>query len=365
MKKAYIASVIGVVVILFFAPLAALAQSPKVTTSPRGKAVAKPIPITPPDQPTVGIDLTLSPVFFTLTTDPGKAVTTNVKVTNNNNITEYLQVQLVRFAPDEKGEITLFDLEPNDEFKNWISFSDEQFVIGPTETKIVKVTVDPPQDAALGYYYAVLISRIGQNIPGKGQAVVAGSPALPLLLEVRSPNAKREAQLVDFKTTQMFYEYLPVTFEVTMKNTGNIHLAPSGDIFLDWGNAKNVAILPVNEGRGNVLPNTQRTYSTSWQDGFAVRQPKTENGKEVLDKDGNPVFTTKYDFAKADKFRIGKYTARVIMVYDNGERDVPVEAKISFWVIPWKFILGGLVIVVIVLFGLKSIFSGLFKRKSK
>ncbi len=26
------------------------------------------------------------------------------------------------------------------------------------------------------------------------------------------------------------------------------------------------------------------------------------------------------------------------MVYDNGERDVPVESTVSFWVIPWRFL---------------------------
>jgi hypothetical protein len=29
------------------------------------------------------------------------------------------------------------------------------------------------------------------------------------------------------------------------------------------------------------------------------------------------------------------------MVYDNGQRDVPMEATVSFWVIPWRLI-GGL-----------------------
>lgn len=366
MKRAYFVLLVSVFGIMLTSYLSiSHAQTSQGAAKSKNKSVAKPSPIIPPNQPTVGIDLTLSPVFLTLVTEPGQAVTSNVKITNNNNVTEYLQVQLVRFAPDENGEITLIDLEPDDEFQNWISFSEEQFVIGPTETKIVKVTIDPPADAALGYYYGVLVSRIGESKAGKGRAVVAGAPALPILLEVKSPNAKREGQLLDFKTTEMFYEYLPATFEVTMKNTGNVHIAPSGDIFLDWGSVKNVAILPVNEGRGNILPNTSRTYTSAWMDGFAVREPKIENGKEVVGKDGAVELATRYDFAKADKFRIGRYTARVIMVYDNGERDVPVEAKISFWVIPWKFILGGLIILVIILFGIKSIFSGIFKKRSK
>jgi hypothetical protein len=28
------------------------------------------------------------------------------------------------------------------------------------------------------------------------------------------------------------------------------------------------------------------------------------------------------------------------MVYDNGQRDIPMEATVSFWVIPWRLIGG-------------------------
>ena len=49
--------------------------------------------------------------------------------------------------------------------------------------------------------------------------------------------------------------------------------------------------------------------------------------------------TLKWNFSEFDKFRLGKYTAHLLFIYDNGERDIPVESKISFWVIPWRLIL--------------------------
>jgi hypothetical protein len=34
------------------------------------------------------------------------------------------------------------------------------------------------------------------------------------------------------------------------------------------------------------------------------------------------------------------------MVYDNGTRDVPMEAYVSFWVVPWRVIIFAILIIV-------------------
>jgi hypothetical protein len=206
-------------------------------------------------------------------------------------------------------------------------------------------------------------------VSGQNSAAIAGSPALPVLLSVKSPNAKREIQITDFKTDKLVYEYLPANFIISVKNSGNIHVSPAGDIFIDSMFTDEVGIVSANKGRGNILPDSVRAFTASWDDGFITRVPKEENGKTVTDDKGNTVYTTKYDFEKANKFRFGKYTANLVLVYDNGERDVPIEAQVSFWIIPWKILLVVLLIVLLVLFGLRaivlSVIGGAKKLKGK
>ncbi len=202
------------------------------------------------------------------------------------------------------------------------------------------------------------------------QAVIAGSAGITVLLDVRSPNAKRELQVANFSTDKLFYEHLPTTFRISVKNTGNVHVIPFGDIFIDSLFNKNVSqSLPMNPGRGNVLPQSEREFTAQWSDSFSVREPKMENGVVVKDKEGKEVLTTNYDFTKADKFRFGKYTAHLLMVYDNGERDVPIQATVSFWVIPWKIVGIGLVVVLFALLGIKNTFfsygNKILRRSSK
>lgn len=327
------------------------------------KKNAAPTPLVPPKQPTTGINLTVSPVFLSLITDPGKNISTSIRVQNNNNETEYLRLELARFVPVADGNPVIADVEKEDEFAKWISFSPSEFVLLPNESKNVKVSIDPSDDAALGYYYAIVVDRI-QEAGDEKSPVVAGSPAIPVLLEVRSPNASREVQILDFKTDKAIYEYLPTEFEIKLKNTGNIHSSPIGDIFIDSGDDKDIAIIQVNGGKGNVLPQSTRVFKATWEDGFAVRVPKMNDGQVVKDKDGKATYETKYDFTKANKFRIGKYTANLLLIYDNGERDIPLEAKVSFWIIPWKILLIATGILLFALLGIRSTIMSMRKGRS-
>ena len=46
----------------------------------------------------------------------------------------------------------------------------------------------------------------------------------------------------------------------------------------------------------------------------------------------------KWDWGQASKLRWGKYTAKMLLIYDDGQRDVPIEGEVSFWVVPWRLI---------------------------
>jgi hypothetical protein len=62
-----------------------------------------------------------------------------------------------------------------------------------------------------------------------------------------------------------------------------------------------------------------------------------------------------WDWGKAQNFRFGKYTAKAIVVYNDGQRDIPIEAAIEFWVIPWKLLLAVLIIAALLVVGVVTI----------
>jgi hypothetical protein len=133
--------------------------------------------------------------------------------------------------------------------------------------------------------------------------------------------------------------------------------APHGNIFIAKG-GKQVGVVDVNANRGNILPKGSRFFDAAWQDGFPVYQVKNgPDGQPLLDKKGQPQKSLRWDFSHANRLRFGHYTAHLVMVYDNGSRDVPMEATVSFWVIPWRVIGILLVVAIFVAVGLWSTFG--------
>jgi hypothetical protein len=314
--------------------------------------------------PEWNLDLTVSPVSINLDTSPGVAKSVEIRVKNDAIGPEYLQIDLAKFVADETGaRPRILDLEPGDVFAEWISFSEEQFVVNAGEWKTIVVTFSPPADAALGYYLTLLFNRI-QDVTEVGvrQTTITGAPAILMLVNVDTPNAKKEIQLVDFATDAGFYEYLPSKFTVTVENTGNIHVVPSGNIFIDRGNNRDVSIISVNTSGSTILAGSTRTYEVNWDDGMPVWIDKVDNGQTVFDENGNTIRQLSWDLSKVDRLRIGRYTAHLLMVYDNGERDVPIEASVSFWVVPWKLLLVLAIVLIFALVGVRSTVKGMITK---
>jgi hypothetical protein len=227
----------------------------------------------------------------------------------------------------------------------------------------VKMTIKVPTSAAFGYYYAVVFSPADQKPTGKGN-VYLGSTAILVLLDVKSPNAKRSAKIADFYVDKKIYEFLPVNFSVRLHNDGNVHLLPGGTIYIKRG-SKQVAAIPFNTQHGSILPNSYRVYTSSWSDGFPVYQVKNQDGKVVMDKNGQPVVQLNWDFSKVPHLKFGHYTANLLAVYDNGSRDVPLEASVSFWVVPWRLIIFAILIPLVPALIVYLIMRWRFKKKLK
>ena len=287
-----------------------------------------------------GLRLTTSPLPINLVTEPGKTITTELKVKNAGSQPETLKIELMKFkAYEETGKPQLLEREPGDDFLDWVTFSEPTFTVAPDEWRVITATFQVPPTAAFGYYYVFVFSRANEEQQlGERETALVGGTAVLVLLEARVADAKREVTVTEFSTDKKFYEFLPATFNVKLKNTGNVHIAPRGNVFIDQGNTKDIAILEVNGNKGNILPNSSRVFDTVWEDGFPVYVPTVQDDKVIHDAEGNVVYKLQWDWNDASKLRFGKYTAKLLLIYDDGARDIPIEGEVSFWVVPWRLI---------------------------
>jgi hypothetical protein len=114
----------------------------------------------------------------------------------------------------------------------------------------------------------------------------------------------------------------------------------------------------------SILPGSNRLLSESWTDGFPVFTERLVNDKPIYGSHDLPEENLKWDFSHISSFRFGKYTAKLLVVYDNGTNDVPMESTLSFWVIPWKLMSLAFVLLVLIGFGVWTLTRS-FLRKAK
>jgi hypothetical protein len=317
-------------------------------------------------QTTESLRLVTSPLPINLAADPGTTVSSPIRIKNDGTATEKLKISIMKFkAYGDNGAPQLMDPAPEDQFVSWISFSENTFSIAPGEWKTITATIALPKTAAFGYYYAVVFSRADDTtVAQERQTALSGGTAVLVLLEAKVADAKRQVDVVSFTADRKWYEFLPATFTIKLKNSGNVHVSPYGDIFIGRSGQKGDFDLKVNqgEGRGSILPDSNREFTAEWNDGFPSYQDKIEDGKIVRDENGNIIKELTWDFKDAAKLRFGKYQAKLIMVYDNGQRDELIEATVSFWVMPWRLMGVAMIIILFALVGFKSTFSSLWEK---
>jgi hypothetical protein len=317
------------------APLIGLAAIVIGIVLPPAEAYAQATVTRPP------LSLTTSPLPLSVVTQPGKTVSADIRVKNNSTTPEKLKIELLKFgANGESGNPQLHERESKDTYFDWVSFSEQTFTAEPNVWKTIKMTIKTPPGSAFGYYLAVLFSRASPDKPTGGASAVEGGVASLVLLDVEAPGAKREAKVVNLTADRKVYEFLPANLNIRLRNSGNVHVSPSGSIIVKHG-GKQVGTMDFNTARGNILPSSNRVFESSWNDGFPHYEEKTEGTKKTK--------VLKWDFGQLQKFRFGHYTATLIAVYDDGQRDVPIEATVGFWVIPWRIL--GVLLLILLLVG--------------
>lgn len=314
-------------------------------------------------------DVTVSPVFFDLSANPGDTVSDKIRIRNNTSSPIPIKLEVKRLTGDLTGNLALKQ-DKNDYTLSWIKFSQDSFVARPLEWTEVPFSVNVPIDAAYGYYYTITFTQDNTNPLARTGVSLTGAAGIPVLLNVRKEGAKSDAKILEFSTKNFVSEYLPTDFKIKVENMGNVHIKPHGNIFInDGGNNKDLAVLDINPGLGNVIPNSARIFTASWTDGFLVKQPVIEDGQVKLDKNGKQIETVIINWNKLTRFRIGKYTANLLLVFDNGKRDVPLEATTTFWVFPYKAIIlivvSLIAIILLIRFLLKFYINREIRRKIK
>lgn len=290
-----------------------------------------------------GSGITISPVRIEDLVDPGEKLTKTLKVTNSSASSKKLYGFLKDFkAGNESGAPIL--IEPGSEegsyLASWITVPSEGIEFAPGEEKELNFTIDVPADVGPGGYYGGVYfgtkpPRLNIDSEDKGAGMSVGQQSGALVLLQVKGDVKEEADIREFATDKEVYGTpFDVTFITRVENKGNVHVKAIGHIRIENMFGKEVALIPMNENGGNVLPGSIRRFEEMWSDDMGF----------------------------------GRYYAEVILSYGTnvrlgGQGKQTLTGGKYFWIMPWRIIVPALLSIIIVL-SIFTLMIRLYKNKA-
>ncbi|MBL8122068.1 hypothetical protein JNM87_04950, partial [Candidatus Saccharibacteria bacterium] len=301
-----------------------------------------------------GFSLQVSPSPLIATVKPGEDTVLELRIRNTNVTSQALKMGIKSFSTDDAtGQIKLGQDNPVS-VRDIVSFDQPTFTLKAGEIYTQRIHIRAPEDSGFSYNFAVTIAQQNAPKPKKGQSAIAGSVAVFTLINVDRPGAVRKFEVSSVSVTKRTYEYLPASIQLKLKNTGNTDVQPTGSVFIQRKSSDTtpLAVLPLNKDGGYIIPGSSRTFTIDWADGF----PHYEAGSNTDKNEQKLVWK-----GGLGNVRFGKYVAKIVAVYDDGERDVPYMSEVSFWVIPWRILLVVLGVLAVLIIGLLVTFRSFGK----
>ncbi len=281
-------------------------------------------------------DFVVGPGKFEINVKPGETITQEIIITNRiSNLRSFrLTVDDITGSQDGSSAVSLTDGAKGPySLRDFISFPDTMLNLDLGERARVPVTITIPPDAEPGGLYgSVLVST--ERVPEVGATDTPRSPVIArigsLFFVTVAGEVEQSGNTTDVKTldSKWWYEKGPINLGIIYENTGSVHVNPYGEISIT--NMFNEEVGFIELEPWFVLPKSLRTRDITWE----------------------------------REFLLGRYTvtARINRGYD----DIIDEVSTSFWVLPWKIVLGTFAVLFLIIFTMRAFFRTFeFSRKAK
>ena len=278
-------------------------------------------------------DFVVGPGRSEIEVAPGETVVLEISVTNriSDNRQFNLEVEDISGTNDASRPAQLLGEERGPySIRDYISFPEDSFTLDLGERARVPVTISVPPDAEPGGYYgSVLVSTVqlqegGQT--GPRQPVIARIGSLIFLTVPGDIVRAGATQDITVIGDAWWHESGPIELGILYENTGSVHLNPYGELSITNMFGEEVGFVELEPWF--VLPRSLRLREITWD----------------------------------REFLLGRYTATAQI--NRGYNDVIDEVSVSFWVLPWRIVLGTFLGLFLIFFAVRAFFRTFeFKRR--
>jgi len=256
----------------------------------------------------------VKPLRTEITIEPGSSATATIEIFNEENHVITVQPDIGTYTRnDEDGFPVRADFDSDDvrNIANWVSFPEDVITLQAGEKREVTFTVRAPKGAEPGGRYGSLIYTPVVDAGADEVAVVTRVASLLLITVAGDKVIDGELARFDLEQADAYGDR-PFAFAVGLRNTGNIHIKPTGTItlinedgeqmtgiarYLDKQTNTEIITdeIPVNIFGGNILPDSTRVFQSTWREGVV---PGSYTAKLDLSYGaGTRPITSSFDFS--------------------------------------------------------------------
>jgi hypothetical protein len=282
------------------------------------------------------IPLVVAPARQSLAADPGKIVSFAVRFYNTGTAPIPGTFKTADFiVTDNQGTPAFLDnstpLSNRFAAAQWVTLNTGKGTIPSTGMVTINGTIRIPSNARPGGRYFAVYFEPDASAPvptgvGHEEAAVT-TMRLAGLVYLRVNGPISEAASVIRFAAPLFSEFGPVPITTEIKNSGDYHITPTGQI-------------TVKDLFGHVVSQTDLTQSNVFPD--ASRVTTTQVG---------------------EKWMVGRFSATLDATY--GDAALPLTASLAFWVFPWKLAVIIILAIIITALIIFIIFQKFIKKEKK
>jgi len=278
-----------------------------------------------------GQALEIAPPLIYLTVNPGQTVATQILIRDVSGTALTVSGQVNDFVAsgDSGSPKVILNNDTNNPYtlKDWIAPLPSLQLV-PKQIKTLPVTVNVPANASPGGHYGVIrFTATPPSLNGQTSGVSLSASIGALMLLTVTGNITQGLTVQQFTVahdgkTGSIFSSGPVSFTEVLKNTGNVHVQPVGQVVVKDMFGHTLGAVNVNLPPGNILPNSSRKFT------------------QALDKS-----------VIGNKKLLGRYTATMTVTYGSPKKTL--TSNLSFWVIPFKTIAIVIIVLIALFFGLR------------
>lgn len=281
------------------------------------------------------LNIGTAPASEKLQLSPGDTYNGEIVVWNLSGSTTNYNIFVRGFKQIENQPGTAIMLTEQEEARSlysassWIKENRRTIDLVPNKNEKIFYEIKIPEDATKGEYNAIIAFISDYEARSLGTTAFTNlSAGTPILIKV-GDDFVENAELLHFDTEKNFYEKPDLKFETRIKNLGDTHISPTGEIVLTNIFDQEVARISFNPNGMSILRDNTGNYETLWNLG------------SFLNSENKIVF--------------GPLDAKLIVTYRNFQPGfAQLSAETSFWILPWKHIVIAVLILLTIIILVKT-----------